>query len=727
MRTKEVKLDNKSDELPEVKRWPWRLPKFKFKKAEKSANPKKRRLLRRVLLGIFLTLIFLSIPGTYFVVIPAIHVKESVDKVELILGQLSADLDQKDLTRLESRFGEINNEIDKINSEIDKFEFLKTTDLTKGYYENLQIIKSISTKVKAISKGSLPKLTPILAAAGYKTTSNETAAEEIKMEKFIAQAPQLLSFYEQIEPQIIDIAADFGKVNPAYVPAIGSTNWSGLITDTQTYLKSFPDFSSEFKRVFRFLPQLLGVGKPANYLVIFQNEKEMRASGGLMTAYGLLTVNNGELSDEITAKDVWNLHDDLLAYSIYPKIYSTNGQLFLMTYNSRCGASITRPQDSGIYPDQYQTITTFLKYYDAAANHRRLASQYPQYDHVIILNTFFASNLMKFVEPVEVPEYKLTVTSENMAQVLTDYFNTTAAFGKVQTETRKDLIKVLATKLKDKFQELPADKLIDVAKSFLQNVISRHISFYSKDPNLQNYFDEMSFSGRVTRPAQYNGDYFMHSEAQYCALKSNFYVRDDVNIDVEIGGDSLITKTVKVDWRNEGISIINKQEVIPGYIINPTGQYPYAAWSRIIVPNGSVFLNSDGQKQSGTFNYKPKQYYDKTIESFVFESVLQFRHVRKEGEDVKRKSIATKYRLPDNLNFNPETGYNTLLVKHAGKADEKYIFKVIKDGQTYNLELYLDRDKLVTWKDGQFFVANYDSRLDKYIQIADELSGFFKD
>ena len=188
-----------------------------------------------------------------------------------------------------------------------------------------------------------------MAAAGYRVSDHETAqiAEGEEIQAFITQSPELLELYEDIEPQIYDIISEINAIKPEYVPAIGNFNYSDNIEEVQVLVKDFPELSEQFKSVSRVIPDLIGSNKSTRYLLLMQNEKELRSSGGLLTAFGKMEVKKGEIGD-ISAVDMWELNDDLVNWGIFPKIYSENGQLHLMiTNNNRCGAAITRPQDSG--------------------------------------------------------------------------------------------------------------------------------------------------------------------------------------------------------------------------------------------------------------------------------------------------------------------------------------------------------------------------------------------
>ena len=165
----------------------------------------------------------------------------------------------------------------------------------------------------------------------------------------------------------------------------------------------------------------------------------------------------------------------------------------------------------------------------------------------------------------------------------------------------------------------------------------------------------------------------LHSEAQYCSLKSNFYVNDTVQITAEIKDNNAINKSVSVIWSNNAFI-----EKIDPFVIDPSGQFPYAPWSRLVVPYDSKFAASDSYRKSGIFYYTPKQYEDNELGGYVFDHVVLFRHVRKQGDEIKTQSYTTNYGLPGTIRYTEEKGYQMLVVKHPGKDDEKYVVIVKK-------------------------------------------------
>jgi len=60
------------------------------------------------------------------------------------------------------------------------------------------------------------------------------------------------------------------------------------------------------KDALEVIPSILGYQKQKTYLIWFQNDKELRPTGGFITAYGVAKIKNGKLLD-VTSDDIYQL------------------------------------------------------------------------------------------------------------------------------------------------------------------------------------------------------------------------------------------------------------------------------------------------------------------------------------------------------------------------------------------------------------------------------------
>lgn len=688
----------------------------KLKVKKLRIDLRKHKPLLILLFSISIGLIVLAASAIYFVVIPARKVTTAVQSISNTVALLRTDLESKDLTKLDSYVADVKRELDVVNTEVARYEFLKNLDATKGYYQNLQILRELSDKSQVLITDILPELKLILSASGYivdaadaqtlpdpEVINQEGNEEQIK--GFIRELPRVIRLYDQVEVQITDLIAVFNRLDPDYIPNIGTSGIKEKVIKAQNLTSEFPVISTQLKEILGVLPTLLGSDAPASYLIVYQNEKEMRASGGLLSAYGNLVIDKGELGDDITATDMWDL-EGYTSWTLgrdvgYRNIY---GQNALMNFG--CGSSYLRAQDSGIYPDLHLVMDMFKDYYDLA--NRNNPKKYPGYDHIVILNTFFASDIISLVEPLEVEGQ--TITSDNAAKVI---------FGETSSQPldpaiRKEFIGKVATALKDKLNELSADDFPRIVQMLIRTMQAKNIAFYSKQADVQTYFDNLGISGRIEKT--FEGDYFHLNEAQNCSLKSNFYVYDTVTQNISINETGEIRKDVGVEWVNE--KIYDPKEP---YIISNSISFRYRAWVRLFMPQNSKVIKTNGLEKSLYF-YRPVEYFDDKMQKQISDNVIIFDHRRLTQYDpIKRWNLDVSYSLPETLRYSDAGGYRMLLQKHPGKNAERYIININDKGAITSTDFTLDRDKVLTYRSGVISVENFDTRLDEYYDLMENL------
>jgi len=676
-------------------------------KSDKDSGGKKKRIFLTIILVLFFILLSSGAAALYFVIIPAQHVTTSVNTIQDNVLNLAKDLEAKDISKLKNYVSNIQTEINKIDQEIDKYDVLATLDATKGYYNNFKVGKKILRKSSDLLNKTLPELTDLLELSGFTANSSviiEATTEEEKgaLNLILEKLPDYLALYENIEPEILDILNDFKEVNTSYVPNVGGYDLKTNLAQLNSSAEEFPAISKKVQDFLNQLPKLVGSDDSADYLLILQNETEMRSSGGLLTAFGHMNFKKGEIGEDIFLADMWDLENYLL-YTLgidstrygYNNIY---GQLVLM--NANCGAYHLRAQDSGIYPDLTLTMKMLSDYYDTARKND--PKTFPDYDYILTLNNNFATNLISLIEPLEVEGFG-TVTADE----LYDFIKGESDRENAGSE-RKDIIKDIANAAKIKFLELPLEKLPQALNILINGFQAKDIALSApNDTELQAYFDSYGMSGRIAN--DFKGDYFHFNEAQNCSLKLNKFIRDSIDQNVFINSNGTINREVKVTW-------IQPKVFEPGLEkqYSPYYNFSYRAWVRVFAPEGSTAFVSDGFKQSGYLGYTPVTYFDTKVDKQINDNIVQFDHRRfKEEDPVFRKEMNISYKLPLSINYQTDGEYKLLIQKHPGKSwGEQYKFNIHEGDNKYSIEFTLDRDKVLTYKDGIVSVNNYDTSLD---------------
>ncbi|HQG57972.1 MAG TPA: DUF4012 domain-containing protein [Candidatus Dojkabacteria bacterium] len=719
-----------------------------------SENKKKNKKgLWWILFAPLLILLVIAI----ILITPLIFIKSDYDTIKTEANQLMSELDNKDVSNLVMRYDTIKAKTLSINNKLAFYENFEFIPFLKGYIGNLKIGRELITKGFSLGDKSINDIYDLLVEMGYSevavyvpsqaentvqvgtevqdnTNSDSLQTENTQVVESTDQSaenvtadtentpsdqadasaeddetsiqdiskilPLVSDLYIKIEPDVIDILDTVLLIDPEYIPDF----LPGEIPDKLDTLKGlredYDTVSMQLKELLEFAPQLIGSEKPVNYLLVFQNEKEMRASGGLLSSFSIITVDKGEMVGDIKSRDMWELQYYLWNIGVMPGHTNIYGQLFLMNYG--CGATELRAQDAGMYPDLQVSIDTFKDYYDIA--HEYNPTEYPAYDHIILVNTFFASDMVSIVEPITLDDGKV-VTSENLAKEIFKETNVD-----IKTQDRKSIIGEIATKAIDKFTKLSTSELMNFGVKVIQTINAKNIALYSKDPQMSTFFDSIGITARTDK--SFDGDYFQLNEAQNCALKANVYIYDNVFQEVNIGSDGVIREKTKVEWVNNKVYDPAEENILSG-----NSAFRYRAWVRVFAPQSTEFTFSDGFSKSYQ-EYYPIEYYDEFMQKSVSDNVIWFDHRRySEEQPPVTHYLNIEYTLGSELNFDPEKGYKVLLQKHPGKDDEHYYYTVNYNNQSYNVDFVLDRDKIVTFKDLNLSVENAPSKLDPFEEL----------
>lgn len=696
-----------------------KLPNISSKKRKKYQRKKRRRRILIFILGFF---IFTGLLGYLFVISPLLRMRNSADIIMDVSRELFSDIENKDIRNLDTQIETIRTEIQNVESELDNFRIFEIIPFTSGYYRNLQYIQNAVNKTDRMIQNNLEEFKEVLKVTGF-TVDNKVPVEvldpitgevieggaESATSMILSKLPDFIDFYERMEPEIIDILEELNKMDTQYIPSLPGLDVQGKYVEFKQFVKKYPEISSKTLDFMRNLPELIGAEDPTDYLIILQNESEMRASGGLLTAYGNMSLDKGEFVGDISFSDMWNL-ENYVSYDLATDTGNRNiyGQLYLM--NMGCGSSYLRAQDSGIYPDLFWTAEKFREYYDLANTYNKI--RFPDYEHIITVNNHFAENLLSIIQPLEV---------EGFGEVTAD---TLFEFIKAETDSpelaysaeRKAIIQDIANAAKEKFSDLSLSQIPDITRIFVESVNGKDIAFYSTDEQMQDFFEEYYMSGRIIK--DFNGDYFHFNEAQNCSLKLNKFVRDEIIQDIYIDEEGDISKEVHVYW--EQPQVYDKSLKLQ---YDPTGNFTYRAWTRIFAPEDSYNFESDGLKRSTFLYYNPQQYYDEEMEKEVSDNVIRFDHRRMEEDDpIPTQELNVSYNLPDYLNYNKNDGYELLIQKHPGKSwGEPYTINIHHNGQVNTLIFTLDRDKVIKYKNGIISIENYTKSLDWLVDLSESL------
>ena len=426
------------------------------------------------------------------------------------------------------------------------------------------------------------------------------------------------------------------------------------IVSTQGLISETTDLLVNGKPMLQNAPYLLGMDSPRTYLILFQNDKELRPTGGFMTAYAIMKVDKAKFTP-VSSNDIYNLDaqykpsipapDPIVKYIKGPYILSQNLRLRDMNWSPDFAVSM-------------QTFSTAIKQVGIT-----------NIDGIIGVDTQLLTNLLDAIGPIGVPGFGNFSTKIdpqcNCAQVIHELESFADVEGPIiwdpvtgkiilrppNSDNRKKIIGPLMNSIMANAMGQPKDKLAGLFQAAFKSLIEKHVLFYLFDQNVEKAVADVGMGGTLK---DYNGDYLHVNDANLGGRKSNLYATEDVDQDIKISGDGSVTKTVTITYKNPQSQDGWLNSVLP-------------TWVRVYVPKGSTLITSEGLEA------KADPYED--LGNTVFAGYFQLR-----PEGVSK--VTFQYKLP----FKVSKTYNLLIQKQPGTDGFLYTINLGKHSEEFYLK-----------------------------------------
>ncbi|MCX6784039.1 MAG: DUF4012 domain-containing protein [candidate division WWE3 bacterium] len=395
---------------------------------------------------------------------------------------------------------------------------------------------------------------------------------------------------------------------------------------------AFPDIQAALNT----LPAALGTdGTPKTYVLIFQNDKELRPTGGFWTAYALVTFKNGQLID-VKSNDMYNLDAQigLRNHPAPPAFFK--GFLDVDYFYAR---------DANISPDFVVSAQKFQDFWKLAGN--------APVAGIWAMDTYVLQELLSVLGPIKTGGYDQPFDQNNVVERMETYANVLLK----EQAGRKDLIGELMNSIMGKaFTASQKDypKLISAAVKLLAQ---KHILLSFNNSGVQAIVSKYNLSGQVI---PYIGDYLYVNDGNFGGMKANWFVTEQISKTTTVDNGKLHS-VVTINYQNPGAYNVNWN----------TG---YKDIVRVYVPQGSKLLSSSG-------SVTPVTAADELGKAYFLASVL----VKPDGGTA---SLTFTYTLPSTIS---STGaYKLLIQKQPGTGATPVT--VSTNGKTQKVTLETDQE-----------------------------------
>lgn len=428
-----------------------------------------------------------------------------------------------------------------------------------------------------------------------------------------------------------------------------------LPSNILTKLTEMNDTISLFENTTDALPLLLGFDEPKQYLILFQNNMELRPGGGFIGSYGLAKISEGKVND-FKVYDVYDA-DGKLTDHIEPPFV-------LRRY---LGVSHWFLRDSNYDVD-------FSKDAITAANFLNLELG-EKIDGVIAIDTDFLKKMLEVFGSITVPDYNQTVTPDNFYLLTQDHAEKDFFPGSTQ---KKDFLKTLYNTM---FAQLTTNKKIPYSKIISkigESAKEKHLMFAFPQSNTQQFFTVNNLSASLwdDRKKPDNGilDYFGVVDANLGTNKVNYYVKRNIAQKATVDDQGNLQETAEITYENTS----NKGSPYAG---------DYKNYVRFILPDGAKLTEvriNDNPTPITDAIIDPAQFSQKT---FLPPTELEVEKSQESGKILygflitiptgQTKKVAITYNLPNAINADRAIfNYDLKLFKQPGTENDSYTFSL---------------------------------------------------
>ncbi|MDO8668383.1 MAG: DUF4012 domain-containing protein [bacterium] len=313
----------------------------------------------------------------------------------------------------------------------------------------------------------------------------------------------------------------------------------------------------------QLLPALAGYPEKAKYLVMLQNNDELRPTGGFLGTYGILEIQDGEIVNfdthdiyhlDMPVKDKVNVvPPEPIKKYLVPKWYL---------------------RDANWSPDWPTSARQIDWFYQTESRLNPAAEKVSEFNGVLALTPKLITDFLEIIGPVTIEGQ--SYNQANFQDLLQYRVEKGYLDLGVSSWQRKEVISEIAKELKNRIFDLPPAGWFKAINVVLDNLTTKNLLLYLADSQLEDITVANGWGGEIKDVA---GDYLMVVDANLGALKTDASLNRSLKYEVSQGVNGLFSKLTigyahhgQPDWKTSA----------------------YKSYTRIYAPLGSQLIKISG-------------------------------------------------------------------------------------------------------------------------------------
>ncbi len=512
---------------------------FVADKKPKKNWPKAKKI-KKIVLIVFLTLFGITLLISLFLFVFAYLPGKKVyaDFLELKNKQssISQAISSKNLDSIETELKNLDQFLNDFDQDYQKLKLIGSFPVIKNYYHDGDILVDIghqSIETANILIEAVKPYQDFLGLASQASSSADTTQDRIT---FLTESIEgIVPHLDTIEQKINNINQLLAQIDANRYPEdFRGYQIKSNIIKVQNSIDQAHGLLKDGRPMLENIGWLLGKDAPRKYFLLFQNDAELRPSGGFWTAYGILKVDNGKVTPLIS--------DDI--YSLDAKFSSTiPAPRPIKDYH--INVPYWNLRDMNISPDFPTDAQTFLKYYQTISSEK--------FDAIIAIDTNVLVDLVDVLGRIGVPGYgNFSAEPDKRCygcpQIIYELEYIAGKPRSYIVDDRKGFLAPLMHSILSNAMGAPKEKISPLAQALFKNIYQKHIIFYFLDEELQQSAQLANITASIKQTPD-NVDYFHLNDANMASAKTNLFIEQKIKHQIIVNNGQVEHK-VTISYNN---------------------------------------------------------------------------------------------------------------------------------------------------------------------------------
>lgn len=334
----------------------------------------------------------------------------------------------------------------------------------------------------------------------------------------------------------------------------------GISPERFNELKNALHLASNFLRAYGvrepLLVELLGGNGPRTYLFLFQNNHELRPTGGFIGSYAHLDIRDGRVRN-FFVDGIFNPDGQLKENIVPPEPIQKISAAWSL-------------HDSNWFPHFPTSAEKAIFFYEKTGG--------PTVDGVITFTPTILRHLLEVTGPITLEPYGITIDASNFMPLLQTEVEEN--YNREENNPKAVLSDLMNELLRRLMLVSNFDQMKQVGEALVTGLNERHILLYVRHAITQSLIEGAGWAGSILDTPY---DYLSVVHTNVNGYKTDGVIDETLSHEVEIQPNGELIDTVSITRKHRG------------------GKTPYEWWNkvnadymRVYVPFGSILLSAEG-------------------------------------------------------------------------------------------------------------------------------------